>query len=327
MRDVDVDRYVSYFSLSVFGIMYSNHPHRALCWLTWLLTMIYAFNQVQLLALLMGDLPSYQQVQVLASADRPVKLHTQAASSSVHPVVVDILSIGSQRRGRYLETQRRILGTHASVRHFFNATELDDVDSRCDTRLTTKDVHRIRAFCQSRSDTSALLSKWKRFFAPPSILREKANPAGWLCAQPRPAVGLHRVLTHYQTADEEFPDYLILQDDDTYWNLDRLVGLLGNKSSSSSEEPTAWAGCLFRLPQLWLPHGGFGLVLNRALLDKLTSPMSPDDLDRMRDDLGEQQWMQPNTTMIDLIYSYVTAQHLTAYHKNWKQGFCVHSDW
>jgi hypothetical protein len=294
---------------------------QALCRSTWLLTMLYALNQVLLLALIC-DLHRHQAPA--ASTDTPVNLPTQA-SSSMHPVVVDILSIGSQRRWKYLEAQRQTLGAHPNVRHFFNATELDDVDPRCDTTLTMDDLNRIRSFCRSQnSSTSMLLSKWKRFFAPPSILKNKTNPVGWLCAQTRPAVGLHRVLTHYQTTGEAFPDYLILQDDDTYWNLDRLVGLLlGN----GSEDPQAWAGCLFRLPRLWLPHGGFGLVLNRALLEKLTNPISRDDYDHTRDDLGEQQWKQPNTTMMDWIYSYATAQHFTDYNKNWTKGFCVHSDW
>lgn len=296
---------------------------QAFCWSTCLLTVFCTLNNVRLLTSI-GD---RHRQEALASAlmENPMNVPTQTMES----VVVDILSIGSQRRWDFLEMQRQTLGAHPNVRHFFNATELDDVDPHCDTVLTVDDLMRIRSFCHSRSGTTALLAKWKRYFAPSSILKHKRNPVGWLCAQTRPAVGLHRVLTHYQNTREAFPDYLIVQDDDTYWNLDRLIGILEKKAGI--EQPQAWVGCIFRLPHLWVPHGGFGLVLNRALLDKLTSrrPLhSYDDSDHSSDDLlvGGQSWVQRNSTLIDSIYAHVTAQPFTKY-KNWDEGFCVHSDW
>lgn len=267
-------------------------------------------------ATIINQLNLWKLVEVLDSHDEfPVRL----TKSQQQTAFLDILSIGSQHRLHYLTTQRRLLGAHPSVRHFFNVTELNDDTYPGTTTLTATDVDNIIHVCRSRSFTSQLVSRWKRYFAPPSILRQKDNPLGWLCAQTRPVMGLHYVLKYYRDTATPLPKYLILQDDDTFWNLDRLSVVLNEKTS---HRPLVLAGCLIRLPGLWIPHGGFGLVLNQALLQELTTPATF----LTTNDFEEQSLLKPTMTLIDLMHAYVKAQPFAGY-KNWTSGFCVHSDW
>jgi len=252
------------------------------------LAFLYAFNQMLLLQWIKAW-HAAQQVSIGATTNRQL--------------VVDFLSIGSQRRLDYLNTQQQLCMSHPMVRHVFNATEVDDVDPFCDTTLTTNELTEIIHFCRSRNTTSKLLSSWRRYFAPQSILQHKANPIGWLCAQARPVMGLYHALQHYQVNGMCYPDYLVIQDDDTFWNLNRVANVLKEKKQ---ERPLALAGCMIRLPNLWIPHGGFGSALNQALLKELKAPLAI--AKRSNDDLREWQLGRPNITLMDLMQSFTTSQ-------------------
>jgi len=59
-------------------------------------------------------------------------------------------------------------------------------------------------------------------------LKNKNTP-GWLCAQKRPARGLIKAIRAYQTQGDDneshftsLPDYLIIVDDDTYYNMEHF---------------------------------------------------------------------------------------------------------
>jgi hypothetical protein len=254
-------------------------------------------------------------------------------------MVVDILSIGSRTRLDYLQTQQETFASHVTVRSFFNVTEEDDVDRWCERTVSESDIARMVQFCRSRSSSSmsAIQSSLTRYFAPSTILQRKSNPVGWLCAQTRPAIGLHKVLQHYsQTRKQALPDYLILVDDDTYFNLEvfrqHMVQQGGHPStaadSESSSVPAALAGCLVPFRHFSFPHGGFGWILNQALIQSLMLPIPCDgDSCAVLNHLGEERLFRPGMTVADLIYAYATDQPFSNYSHWTASGFCVHGDW
>ena len=148
-----------------------------------------------------------REVSIPAEEGQPEYEHAHQSSH----LVIDILSIGSQRRPELLATQRATFGSHVSVRHFFNATEVDDDDPSCDSRLTPEDTFKISSFCKKRDRSAPVLRRFlKNAFATANWLRKKASPVGWMCAQRRPLHGLYKVFQHYRNQQQRLPDYLIV---------------------------------------------------------------------------------------------------------------------
>ncbi len=89
------------------------------------------------------------------------------------------------------------------------------------------------------------------------FLQAKANPVGWLCAIPRPYAGLRKVYQYYQARKQSLPDYLIILDDDTYYNMEAFQR---KNERLNSSIPTVVAGCLVRQPvrqiNFTFPFGG-----------------------------------------------------------------------
>ena len=290
------------------------------------------------------------KIQYFGSSDLfvdlpPVEARMRAAAQSSlskpPSFVVDILSVGSIHRMDYLEAQRDTFATHISVRNFFNATEQDDADPSCSTSLTKIAIWKIVTFCR-------ITKKWDRrrqfvmtheqnSFATKRWLERKANPQGWLCAQSRPAQGFYKVMQHYKSTGEAFPDYLIIMDDDTYYNIELFQQHFQNSAEyQNSSDPAAIAGCLVRSPvgiiNFTIPFGGFGFILNRGALSALDKPIfCSQDRDichaiQEKNQLNERPLFQEGMTVTDLIYKYATDQPYRKW-RNWTTGFCLHSDW
>lgn len=104
------------------------------------------------------------------------------------------------------------------------------------------------------------------YYASHNFLRAKGNPAGWLCAQARPAFGFGKVVDHYRQYRPELPDYLIIMDDDTYYNIELFEAFM--KETEDPNEALAIAGCLVRRPifdfKKTMPFGGFGMIFRRG---------------------------------------------------------------
>jgi hypothetical protein len=259
----------------------------------------------------------------------------QEEPSNTTMAIVDILAIGSRTRLQNLEMQRNTFASHVSVRNFFNATEDDDVDPFCQSNLTERDVQNIIGFC--RAKTNKIMSK---YFLPKTIERRKADPSGWLCAQTRPAIGFHEAIQHYATIGESLPDYFIIMDDDTYFNVELFLQYTVQKKKDSSRS-FAIAGCLMNFPQKFtFPYGGYGFIISKGSLEKIMLPIVDDDCGgggavkskqhcddgTILDHMDEKRLFQPGRNMADVLYSYATDQPMSDY-QNWKDGFCVHSDW
>ena len=270
--------------------------------------------------------------------ENPKKRKNQNHPSS--NLVVDILSLGSLTRLDYLKAQEDTIARHKSVRHFFNATEQDDFDQACAANLTWEDVQAIAKFCKHEKQWDPVrqfvMNYERNSYASVQWLRQKKSPAGWMCAQSRPAQGLYKVMQQYDQMgndDELLPDYLIVMDDDTFYNMDVFTR---HFASMNSSDPLAMAGCMIRSPirtiNFTIPFGGYGFIMSRGSLKMMRENIHCDqrpELCRviMEDSqLGEAPLFREGMSLIELIYKYAIDQPFTNV-KEWKTGFCLHSDW
>ncbi|CAJ1953248.1 unnamed protein product [Cylindrotheca closterium] len=176
-----------------------------------------------------------------------------------------------------------------------------------------------------------LMKYLKHAYARERFLLKKSNPQGWICAQTRPAQGLHRVLQLYK--NQSFPDFLIIMDDDTYYNMKLFVEHFRKVDSSKS---IAIAGCRVRSPTKLInwtfAFGGYGLVVSMGWLKRMDRPiMCPRDDEycrfiRQKNHIGEREVFKSGMTLADLSYAYALHQPFEQY-RNWTTGFCLHSDW
>jgi hypothetical protein len=202
-----------------------------------------------------------------------MKANTQRLDDTAEttPFTVDILSVGSINQLDLLHAQLNTIATHTSVRNFFNATELDDADPNCHTDITVEHVKRVSNYCRSRSQwIGPIFRILRRNYGRYEWLQKKKNPTGWLCAQVRPYSGLMKAQLHYKRTGQELPDYFLIFDDDTYYNMELFQQ---NFASVNSLEQRVYSGCLVRLPihttNLTFPFGGFGSILSKGALIKL----------------------------------------------------------
>jgi len=105
---------------------------------------------------------------------------------------------------------------------FFNATEVDDDDPLCYRELTWEHVKRISDFCRRRSKNllSRLMYVMRGMYARIQFLEKKKNPVGWVCAIQRPYAGLVKAYRHYWETRQSLPNFFVIIDDNTYYNMD-----------------------------------------------------------------------------------------------------------
>lgn len=271
-------------------------------------------------------------------------------SAPLRPTIsVDILSVATINRTELLDAQKRTFVTHPSVRNFFNATELDDYDPTCYRDLTWEHVRLVSTFCRNRPKGISYEYRFMRgMYARTPFLARKPNPAGWLCAIQRPYAGLRKAYLHYQQNRQLLPDYFIILDDDTYYNMEIFQK---NHETLNSSVPTVVAGCLVRQPVMQInftfPFGGYGAVFSKGSLDYLFQPImcmngivGGDNFPSMvnhpnheaicnqlsKDLFGELKYFQNGMSLLDLIYKFVNTERYRDV-ATWTTGFCMHSDW
>ena len=198
--------------------------------------------------------------------------HTSSSSSGqrrIQDAVVDILSIGTRVRPDQIEAQRQSMAKHVSVRHFVVTTEDDDWDQGCHNNNMTyeEDIKAIVRFCRFKKvyrNQNSFRRHLKGAYANARFLGKKANPVGWMCAIPRPFVALYN---HLKQCKDDLPDYLVILDDDSYYEMEGLLQYL-DKMDYTPDKPLALAGCRVRAPfhivNFTFPFGGFGLVQSKG---------------------------------------------------------------
>lgn len=320
-----------------------------------------------------SNLNNYPTQPAALDADVPTRTTNPMASSyeasrvkqkQQYPVI-DIISVGSLQRPQYHAAQRATFGGHPSVRRFFAITERDDFDPDCNDRLQWRDVQNISGFCGGlRRDIQhkhRLLYELKVKFAKPQWLeRTKADPAAWLCAQKRPMAGFWKALNSYRNgttiSEEELPDFLVVMDDDTYYNMeqvaDGLVSLRKEQYEQFQDDSMVLAGCTIRsrLKHFkWsFPFGGWGTIFSKSALETLLEPLhcgnATNDSDAFqgsensnslsarfcpklqKDRIGEYQVYEDGMSLASVMHAYVRKEPY-ADHARWDLGFCLHSDW
>jgi hypothetical protein len=262
-----------------------------------------------------------------------------ASNSEKGSLVLDFLSIGSKSRLNFQQAQRGTFGSHQSVRYFFNVTEDDDADPTCSRTLSKDNVLAISSFCRGKQWAStSILAYQRNHYATRKWLSGKENPAGWMCAQKRPIHGVTKAIAKYE--NDTLPDFLVLMDDDSYYQVDLVQKELNNKYSSNDAHVIA--GCMLRNrvqeSNFTIPYGGWGTFLSRRAIVNLMRPLYCLD-ERQRDEfeanackrllenqLGEQYLFKEGMSVAQLMEAYASAQPFTS-HSNWTHGFCLHSEW
>lgn len=200
------------------------------------------------------------------------------------PLVVDVMSIGSNTRPDYTQTQAETWASHPIIRNFWSVTE-DDDNSSSEWGFNCSAIANIQDYvsnCRNRHATGFL--QQYRFFPARWVLR-KANPVGWLCAQVRVGTALATLARRYLAAEDgnaaphgNLPDFVLLVDDDTMFQMDLLLeDHLQHFRADNS--PTILAGCLNVLPReqeevdRFSPFGGAGTVWSRGALERLLQPI------------------------------------------------------
>lgn len=277
---------------------------------------------------------------------------TNDNSKSNVTVIIDIVSIGTIRRPEAQDAQQQTFGQHPSVRTFYRITEQDDTDETCHTQLTMEHVHKIVNFCKHHVRVQAyprLFHTSQSYWSVPTLLeRQGANPPGWVCAQKRPMDGLFHALNDYYHHNISLPDYLFLMDDDTYIpNMPAVLETIVQHYPSRDQGGYAVAGCRYRFPtvpeRFTYPHGGFGTLFTKPVLEKLNRPIVCQDdptADRTSNDhfvtqvcqrlaengIGEQNVFRDGMTLGEMMHHYVTDSKYEDI-DTWELGFCMHSDW
>jgi len=171
---------------------------------------------------------------------------TTLPSSYVHnnsreTATVDIVSIGSIVRTHLQQVQAETWASHPSVRYFFGATEHDDADPHCHKLFTKAAMKQFIAKCRrtSRYAHSPIAQNMISNFANKEY--SKKHP-GWFCAQKRQLHAMGKLIRFYRKLQQQqqqsqpssisqhatttstkmdvsLPDYMILLDDDTYFNM------------------------------------------------------------------------------------------------------------
>ena len=213
------------------------------------------------------------------------------------PLILDILSIGSVRQADLQQAQRDTFGRQA--RHFYAATEADDVERDCHTHLTWTHVERIVKRCGNLKQWYPFLKLLKHRYAAVKWLEKKKHPTAWMCAQKRPLQALRNMVYryYYSSSDSDvhntqssshqsptsslqlnvssLPDYLMVGDDDTWINLPAVQSTL--RQRYPFQEARAVAACLVRLgpahQDFTFPFGGNGIVVTRPTLYNLLRPI------------------------------------------------------
>jgi hypothetical protein len=175
-------------------------------------------------------------------------------------------------------------------------------------------------------------------YAKADWLMKKPNPAGWMCAQRRPVHGFAKAIDFYRSHNETLPDFIIIMDDDSYYDMEKVSKYMKEQSGAS----LAIAGCMVRSPiyliNFTFPFGGWGLTFSKQTLEnfmrriRCRSEAQVDDFlestcKALRaNQIGERYVFRKGISLSDLMQAFVSWQPFTEF-KNWTYGFCFHSDW
>ncbi len=262
--------------------------------------------------------------------------------------IVDVLSVASNQRPDYVQTQRNTWARHPLVRNFFNVTEDLDGGDSC-LRIPETEVLKVSRWCRKRylspdpssKEFSWVMQRFVQYYARKAWLMTKPNPAGWLCAQKRFPVGFARIALGYVERGESLPDYLLVVDDDTVYNMDIYYKEV--VKSRESSDPFVSAGCRItngkdKESGIVFPFGGFGLTFSKGSIERLLLPLSK--YNALRNDkwqnaslaaiqqnlIFEREAFRDGMNLAEMMEKFAMAE---PFHNisGWTRGFCFHGHW
>lgn len=256
---------------------------------------------------------------------------------------IDALSIGTKYNVEQMEGQAKSWASHWAVRYLFGTSEQDDADPMCHERLSQRHfLHFFQGCSRMTYNDNRLRSIRSRF--PINKWIVKANKTiGWLCAQQRFAHAVGKVGRFYRREGGSLPDFLFIQDDDTWYGMNQMVSFLATRNHSI---PYAVAGCMIQWPVYFVnfsfPFGGYGMALNRLAVERLikpiycnrtTTPITDAYTKRVcvqvEENLaGERMAFQEGMSISDLMDRHAAMLPYRRY-KKWKNdpGYCMLGDW
>jgi len=186
-----------------------------------------------------------------AMLDEPPSFMSQATSSGL---TIDIVSLGSITRMDYLTAQIETWGSHHGVRHYWGFSELQDYDPECS--VMSDDYH-TAAIDKCKTDPLFKAPNIKSFFTNTYGVSEgsriRSTDPGWLCAQRRLGRAFGWLHSQYLGGKTDFPDYLMVVDDDTYVDLVHVSGYLEQEAKKFDDrEAFARAGCVFQENEMYV---------------------------------------------------------------------------
>lgn len=283
--------------------------------------------------------------------------NTTRSSSKIikHNITIDAASMGCVSKSPWMKAQVETWGSN--VRYFFGATEVDDADPTCNQDLAPEMVNKTALVCGRQrlpEETYKLRMLARGFFAQPKWLAKNNKGVGWLCAQQRFASLLGKVGKFYQRelntdTSFELPYFLLIQDDDTYYNIDMLKQGLFSKVTDPST-PFAAGGCIVHMPihmvNFSFPWGGYGAVLSRGAVERLIQPIYCNETSILlseehdqgfvslvcaainKDLFGEREAFENGMSISDLMRAHAALNPFRDF-QQWKRrpGYCFHGDW
>lgn len=248
-------------------------------------------------------------------------------------LVVDILSVGSTLRPG-LAIQKHTWAAHPSIRYFHGASEVDG--SYCGPSAGN---HTPRICRKHLPGDSWLMRRWRHSFASKKWAARKGGP-DWFCAQRRWLESFGKACRFYrQKANHRraaLPDYLLVVDDDTYYDIDRFMLAVGHLDTS---QPLAFTGCLILSPSVHIPWGGYGLALSKGLLSRLIHPLvcsgpttgDTTGFERRACDVvranlvNELEHYHDGMSLSDLALSMGVSRNELCLHSDWASGYLVNA--
>mmetsp|Transcript_22336 Transcript_22336/g.40559 ORF Transcript_22336/g.40559 Transcript_22336/m.40559 type:complete len:360 (-) Transcript_22336:209-1288(-) len=260
----------------------------------------------------------------------------QLGALSSNELVLDTLSIGTKKNLALLQAQSITWASHKSIRHYFAATELDDVDPTCYKTLNKSTVDKIVATCKNASPTFA---KGGMHYQYQKFTKGTKKSPGWICAQQRFAIALEKLGVFYRRElnleNFQLPDFMLLQDDDSYYNMVRIHDFLSERDPSV---PLAEAVCLIssELQNFSFPWGGYGFILSQAAVHNLIRPVycnaTTNDkfeqhvcLQLDEDLLGERQYFEDGMSVSDLMGAQVRHNLFSQYTGDGNWMYCKYT--
>jgi len=259
------------------------------------------------------------------------------AGSARSLLTLDVVSVGSTTRPHYLQGQVQTWASPEHVRTYHAVTELDDANPVC-----ASDMGSVREYTNSCRQNPNFSEDARRFvdknfgFTEGSDYQDSIERLlpGWFCAQRRTMQG---VLGYINKLDlEDIPDYLIIVDDDTYFD---THGFHQHLQGTDPNDSRAYAGCLFEKNSeegiMWeFPYGGFGFVLSKGAIRQMMTPLHCDGSNdstfenkpcqALEDNrINEKPFFKEGMTIVELMSNYSAFSEPLCFHSDWIMGYMV----